>query len=124
MGMLRKNPKLVEIESSDYSEVVILDEPGSKNACHEYLIRYSGDVNPDGMNFNESRISFQNGPIQYSGVNGCHEEDLIAIVIHRLQALQTGDFKCQENALALTNLEEAIYWILAERKLKFFPKIA
>jgi hypothetical protein len=39
------------------------------------------------------------------------QEDLLAIVIHRLQGFQTGPFKCRENALALTKLEEALHWL-------------
>ena len=55
-----------------------------------------------------ARVSFQNGPIKEAGVNGCHQEDLIAIVIDRLQSFQAGDFKCRENALALNHLEIAM----------------
>ncbi|MEE9354357.1 MAG: hypothetical protein V3U75_02085 [Methylococcaceae bacterium] len=100
--------KLVEIGSRKFTEVAILDEPGAGNACHEYLIRRCG---LDGVPFSESRISFQNGPVKESGINGCHHEDLIAVVIHRLQSFQAGDFKCRENALALTKLEEALHWL-------------
>ena len=32
-----------------------------------------------------AEINFQNGPIQESDANGCHQEYLIAIVIDRLQ---------------------------------------
>ena len=47
-------------------------------------------------------VLFQDGPVAEVGVNGCHNEDLIAIVIDRLQHFQRGDFACRENALALT----------------------
>ncbi|MCK5607171.1 hypothetical protein KAR91_35130 [Candidatus Pacearchaeota archaeon] len=45
------------------------------------------------------------------GVNGCHHEDLIAIVIDRLKSFQQGVFICRENALAITKLEEAVHWL-------------
>ena len=56
-------------------------------------------------------MNFQNGPIKEAGVNGVMNEDLIAIVIDRMQGFQNGDFKCRENALALTKLEEALMWL-------------
>ncbi len=61
------------------------------------------------MNFSFfSFLNFQNGPIQEHGVNGCQNEDLISIVIDRLQGFQSGKFACEENATALTKLEEAL----------------
>jgi hypothetical protein len=33
------------------------------------------------------------------------------ICIDRLRSFQSGDFKCRENALALTKLEEALHWL-------------
>lgn len=50
------------------------------------------------------------------GVNGITNEALIAIVIDRLQGAQQGPFKCRENALAITELESASFW-LAKRTL-------
>jgi len=39
------------------------------------------------------------------------KEDLIAIVIDRLQCFQEGAYKCRENAIAITKLEEALLWL-------------
>ncbi len=99
--------KLVEIGSRRFTEVVILDEP-TRNVCHKYLIRRCG---LDGVPFSESRISFQNGPVKNNGINGCHHEDLIAIILHRLQSFQNGDFKCREKEFAITKLKEAMHWL-------------
>jgi hypothetical protein len=99
--------RVLEIGSRRYTEVVCLDQPGAGNACHEYRVKpINGDQNPP-----FASVSFQNGPIKESGVNGCHNEDLIAIVIDRLRGFQSGDFQCRENALALTKLEEALHWL-------------
>ena len=49
--------------------------------------------------------------IKENGVNGCHNEDLIAVVIDRLQGFQAGEFSCRENAIAITKLEEALLWL-------------
>ena len=57
-------------------------------------------------------IMFQCGPIQDVGVNGCAIEDVIDVLVARLQGFQHGPFKCRENALAITKLEEAKLWLL------------
>ena len=56
-------------------------------------------------------VRFQNGGINEAGVNGVMNEDLIAMVIDRLNSFQTSKFKCRENALAITKLEEALLWL-------------
>jgi len=58
-----------------------------------------------------TEIDMQEGSIKENGVNGCHNEDLIAIVLTRLEAFQTSEFKCRENACAITKLEEALMWL-------------
>lgn len=56
-------------------------------------------------------IDFQEGPIKECGVNGVCNEDLINMVIERLEGFQQSDFKCRENAIAITKLEEALLWL-------------
>jgi len=107
--MLRK----VEIGSSRYTEVLSIDEPGPGNAHHAYTIENSRNTQvPTGEAIDiYGSIKFQNGPIKEAGVNGCHNEDLLAIVIDRLQCFQSGPYKCRENAIAITKLEEAMHWL-------------
>lgn len=106
--LLRK----VEIGTTPYTEVFALDERGAGNANHEYDIRQSV---PIGANITEdsifAKIKFQNGAIKEVGINGCCNEDLIAVVIDRLQGFQAGAFSCRENAIAITKLEEALLWL-------------
>ena len=103
------------VSSGRFTQVSCLDGPGQGNACHEY--RISRVDNPSSLR--ETRLGefgdvhFQNGPIQEFGVNGCHNEDLLAIVIDRLRGFNSGEFRCRENALALTKLEEALHWLNA-----------
>jgi hypothetical protein len=101
--------KKVNIGSNRFTEVLVLDEPGAGGACHEYIVSTVGDGELNG--FEVAKVAFQNGPIKESGINGCHQEDLLAIVIHRLQSFQAGEYACRENALALTKLEEAMHWL-------------
>lgn len=58
-----------------------------------------------------SAVNFQEGPIKECGVNGVCNEDLIAMVICRLEHFQRSEFACRENALAITKLEEALLWL-------------
>jgi len=58
------------------------------------------------------RIKFQAGPLQEVGVNGCSIEDVIDVLTARLEGFQNGPFRCRENALAITKLEEAKQWLL------------
>ena len=96
----------LNIGTKRFTKVVVLDEPGQGNACHKYQVETLTE--PVKVTAN---VSFQNGPIKEFGVNGCHQEDLLAIVIDRLRSFQLGPFACRENALALTKLEEAMHWL-------------
>lgn len=97
---------------NDAIEILVLDEPGSGGAHHEYLIQphtLEGD-HPEGA-INPCTIRFQKGPIQEAGVNGISGEALLAVQIDRLRCFQAGPFACRENAVALTKLEEALMWL-------------
>ena len=72
--------------------------------CSAYMERDAGsDILCD--------IHFQEGPIKECGVNGVCNEDLINMVIDRLEHFQDSEFRCRENALAITKLEEALLWL-------------
>ena len=79
-------------------------------ANHEYDIALTQE-NPQEIVPVLCKIKFQKGPVKEHGRNGIHNEDLIAIVIDRLQNLNSGNFKCRENSLAITRLEEALMWL-------------
>lgn len=102
----------VTIGTKNYTEIVVLDNVGNGGANHEYEVR---GLPPEGATISEdeiyAKIKFQKGAIKESGINGCHNEDLIAIVIDRLQGFQSGIFSCRENAIAITKLEEALLWL-------------
>jgi hypothetical protein len=98
--------------------VTVVDEPGAGGANHQYRIAghdlakhpaYSG-INAEDIPQWET-ICFQQGPIKEAGVNGVTQEVLLAIVIDRLRSFQAGPFSCRENAIALTNCEEALMWL-------------
>jgi hypothetical protein len=56
-------------------------------------------------------VHFQEGPVKEVGLNGVFNEDLIAMVICRLEHFQRSEWSCRENAVAITKLEEALMWL-------------
>lgn len=98
------------------------DEPGQGGASHLYMLRgFNTKTNPScpfttrhGQPAEHATILFQNGPIAEdgNGVNGVTNEALLAVVLDRLNGFQTGEYRCRENALAITKIEEAMHWML------------
>jgi len=94
------------VRKGKYTDVTANDEKGAGNANHFYCISTAKE--PTAI---LGQVQFQSGAILEQGVNGVTNEDLLAVVIHRLQGFQSGNFKCRENAIALTKIEEALMWL-------------
>jgi len=100
-------------------KIEVLDQPGQGGAHHLYKITGLNTKTNVSDPFvalgcapaEHSTVLFQNGPIKEFGVNGITQEALLAILIHRLECFQAGPFRCRENAIALTHLEEALMWL-------------
>jgi hypothetical protein len=60
-------------------------------------------------------IKFQNGEL-VNGINGVFLTDLLEISIQHLKDFQDSPFRCRENAIALTNIEDAQLWLEKRRK--------
>lgn len=60
-------------------------------------------------------ISWQDGPLgrgeNRQKPNGAFVEGVIEAARQRLTFYQESKFKCRENALAITKLEEALHWL-------------
>ena len=97
----------LNIGTKKYTRVIAMDRL-EFNANHEYAV-----TTADPSNTVLTKVVFQKGPIKEAGVNGCHNEDLIAMVLDRLQSFQSSEYHCRENALAITKLEEALFWLRA-----------
>lgn len=73
--------------------------------------------NPTGGNVEAVgiKIDWQNGPLgkglMRQEPNGAFVEGVIQSAIQRLEFFQDSKFKCRENALAITKLEEALHWL-------------
>lgn len=84
-------------------------EIGPGGAFHHYVVFHGLDKERD-----ETRtdIKFQKGPRSIeTSVGGVLDTDLLEIVRDRLQCFQSGEYACRENAIALTNIEEALLWM-------------
>ena len=58
---------------------------------------------------NSLSFTIQNGPIKENGKNGCQVVDVIAVVKHIIEQLNS-KFPCRENAMTITKLDEALMW--------------
>lgn len=95
----------VLIGTEKYTQVYRIDEK-EFNTHHKYSV--SSTEEPSTI---LGVVQFQKGPVNEAGVNGVMNEDLIAMVIDRLQDFQESPYKCRENAVAITKLEEALMWL-------------
>lgn len=103
-----------DLLTSKYTEVFHEEPEEMKyNAPHHFSVY--GSKTPELTNGQQmvhlQDIRFQEGPIKECGVNGVMNEDLIAMVITRLEHFQKSEFACRENALAITKLEESLLWL-------------
>ncbi len=59
-------------------------------------------------------IDWQDGPLGRGAdrqePNGAFVEGVIAAALGRLEFYNAGPFRCRENSLAITKLEEALHW--------------
>lgn len=85
------------------TKILRLDEAGNGGAHHEYAV-VDGATGKNLL----AGINFQNGPVKEVGVNGCQHEDLIKIIIDRLECFQAGEYACSMNHLTLAMLHEAL----------------
>lgn len=60
-------------------------------------------------------IDWQNGPLGRNEgrteANGAFVETVIAAAIQRIEYYNSSRFRCRENSLAITHLEEALHWL-------------
>ena len=80
---------------------VYCEDDWNYNAPHNFTVS-----NIDGKVLGE--IHFQEGPIKEAGINGVNNEDLLLMIVTRLEAFQNSDFRCKENQEAINSLYDAI----------------
>lgn len=55
-------------------------------------------------------INFQDGGLSEVGPNGITDQALIAVVLDRVRGFNEGPYRCRENSVMITKLEEALMW--------------
>jgi len=104
-------------EGSDLNNLISVcaNERDESGGSHIYRIEFrSDDVDDEGDRVEGVgyEIRFQKGPLKEVGhVNGVSDEALLAIVKDRLEGFQTGPFSCQENGLAIANIDIALEYL-------------
>lgn len=79
--------------------------------------RLDDDGNPAGgyVSGTGLSITWQNGPLAVDGErldpNGAFVETVIAAAKQRIEHYNETKFRCRENSLAITKLEEALHWL-------------
>lgn len=108
---MQKRIEMVELKhdllTTKYTGVVH-EKEFQFNAPHFFRV-YSSNQ-PSGSEV-LAEIHFQEGPIKEAGVNGVCNEDLITMVICRLEHFQKSEYSSRDNAMAITKLEEALLWL-------------
>lgn len=113
----------VEGDAAPQVKIETTDQPGAGGAYHGYLITVGDGQLVHNPSYDIAarnsgiHIVFQNGAIKDAGMNGVTVEALLAIAAHRLQCFQEGPYPAQENATALSNINNAIR-ALQQRTLK------
>lgn len=88
-----------------FTKVLKAGVKGRDNLYHNYVISNLKDETPYAI------VKFQEGTAEENGVNGCHMEDLLTIIKHRLRCFQEDDFNCLEISLALVAIKQALHWL-------------
>ena len=100
------NPLLTE----NYTRIEY-DPEFTNHAPNNFIVKRQEDNKIIGM------ISFQEGPIKENGVNGVANEDLLGMVLTRLNYFQDSPFRCAENEEAIHLIERTLT-VLRERTNK------
>lgn len=81
----------------------VADEANPTN--HDFRIYRTTDDKMVGF------LHFQQGSLSEEGVNGVLNEDLLNILIDRVESFQRSKLRCRENENALQHLYEALTWL-------------
>jgi hypothetical protein len=94
--------------------VLTADERASDNAHHAYVIGVSRGAECSTERdevVERCELNFQNGGLKEVGANGITDQALIAVVLDRMRSFNDGQFRCRENSMIITKLEEAMMWM-------------
>lgn len=105
----RFNRECVKVTTADLRQ--------SDNAHHAYKIEVFPFETPKYGNESAFQpieiceINYQNGGLKEAGANGITDQALLAVILDRMRSFNDGQFRCRENSLIITKLEEALMWM-------------
>jgi len=88
---------------------IVSDERDESGGAHYYQASIDSPVHIAPVV--QCIIRFQTGPLKEAGLNGISDEALLAIVVDRLEGFNEGPYRCRENSLAITHIQEALHWL-------------
>lgn len=100
-----------DLLTNKYTKVYHEDEPKFNTPHHFEVTKKMIDSKGVAHETLLQRVDFQEGAIKEHGVNGVMNEDLLVMVLTRLEGFQNSDFRCRENDMAITKIEEALMWL-------------
>lgn len=90
------------------------DERASDNAHHKYeilVVKEAVTSDKTSQIVEECHLNFQNGGLRDVGPNGITDQALLAVILDRVRSFNDGQFRCRENSIIITKLEEALLWM-------------
>ena len=88
------------------------DESGNPTGGRtEMMVAHYPEDGSEGSFRHAIDISWQDGIIGTNGQNGAFVEDVLEAVRQRIQFFNSGKFRCRENSIAITKIEEALQWL-------------
>lgn len=87
--------------TTNYTKVTCEDD-WKYNAPHHFQVK---NVNNEEI---VETVDFQEGPIKEVGINGVSNEDLLLMVVTRLECFQKSEYRCEENHEAIVSILDAV----------------
>lgn len=84
------------------------NEDGNPTGGETSMMAASGK---DGLDYYAISIHWQDGIIGPEGQNGAFIEDVLEAARQRLLFFNSTKFRCRENSVAITKIEEALQWL-------------
>lgn len=92
--------------------ITVVDEPSHGGASHHYSVSWMGKntdlFGKETPGYQSSYIHFQEGPVKEHGVNGITETALLAILLDRYIAFQSGPYASERNEKTIFHLDQAL----------------
>lgn len=105
----QKEKKFIYGERKGCTAIYAVDEPSpNNNSYHEFIINYEPDSVTSEL---LGKIKLQNGNFAEFGHNGIFTEHLLVIARDCLKRFNTSKYACQENTLAINNINNALMWL-------------